>query len=157
MARASANGAGKVQAWADLRLPLYRRAVAAEFGDAVACGLLSICRRRRGDGGGDVGRFLRETQAAAERCAEGVIAAVVAGEFWPPRELKGREAGGGMNLPSCFTAGRTRASRGGGARMTTLRHEMILASAGSERRHCAHEPVCAGYWLTARRRSGSWR
>ena len=34
----------------------------------------------------------RELQAAAERCADGVAAAVVAGEFWPPRELTGWSA-----------------------------------------------------------------
>ena len=86
------NGAGKVQAWADLQLPLYRRAVAAEFGDAVACGYFNLPKAAGETAVAMWDDFSRETQAAAERCAEGVIAAVVAGEFWPPRELKGREA-----------------------------------------------------------------
>jgi ATP-dependent helicase/nuclease subunit B len=87
-----ADGAGKVQAWADLQLPLYRRAVAAEFGDGVACGYFNLPKAA-----GETAVTMwadcdRDVQAAAERCAEGVAAAVAAGEFWPPRELDGREA-----------------------------------------------------------------
>lgn len=86
------NEAGKARAWADLQLPLYRRAVAAEFGDAVACGYFNLPKAAGETAVTMWDDFSRETQAAAERCAEGVIAAVVAGEFWPPRELSGREA-----------------------------------------------------------------
>ena len=86
------NEAGKTRAWADLQLPLYRRAVAAEFGDAVACGYFNLPKAAGETAVTMWGDFSRETQAAAERCAEGVIAAVAAGEFWPPRELTGREA-----------------------------------------------------------------
>jgi ATP-dependent helicase/nuclease subunit B len=31
-------------------------------------------------------------QESAWRCVQGVVAAIKAGEFWPPRELTGREA-----------------------------------------------------------------
>jgi ATP-dependent helicase/nuclease subunit B len=36
--------------------------------------------------------YTPELAAAAWRCAGGVAAAVVRREFWPPRELAGREA-----------------------------------------------------------------
>jgi ATP-dependent helicase/nuclease subunit B len=83
---------GKARAWIDLQLPLYRRAVAAEFGDAVECGYFNLPKAA-----GDTvvtmwPDYTRDLQAAAERCAEGVAGAVVAGEFWPPRELTGRDA-----------------------------------------------------------------
>jgi ATP-dependent helicase/nuclease subunit B len=86
------NEAGKARAWADLQLPLYRRAVAAEFGDAVGCGYFNLPKAAGETAVTMWDGFSRETQAAAERCAEGVVAAVAAGEFWPPRELAGREA-----------------------------------------------------------------
>jgi len=85
------NEAGKARAWADLQLPLYRRAVAAEFGDAVACGYFNLPKAAAETGVAMWDGLARETQAAAERCAAGVVAAIAAGEFWPPRELAGRE------------------------------------------------------------------
>jgi ATP-dependent helicase/nuclease subunit B len=75
-----------------LQLPLYRLAVAATWGDAVACGYFNLPKAagetavKLWDG------FSRETQASAEACAAGVVAAVLAGEFWPPRKLTGRDA-----------------------------------------------------------------
>ncbi len=87
-----ADGEGKPRAWADLQLPLYRRAVAAEFGDAVACGYFNLPKAAGETAVTMWEDFTRDAQAAAERCAEGVVAAVGAGEFWPPRELSGRES-----------------------------------------------------------------
>ena len=83
---------GKARLWADLQLPLYRRAVAAEFGDAVACGYFLLPKAAGETAIAMWPDYSRETQAAAERCAEGVAAAVRAGEFWPPQEKSGRAA-----------------------------------------------------------------
>jgi ATP-dependent helicase/nuclease subunit B len=83
---------GRDLMWTDLQLPLYRHVLAAEYGGDVACGYLNLPKAV-----GETGLLLwegytPELQAAAGRCAEGVVAAVRAGEFWPPRELTGREA-----------------------------------------------------------------
>jgi ATP-dependent helicase/nuclease subunit B len=83
---------GKSRAWVDLQLPLYRLAVAATWGDAVACGYFNLPKAAGETAVKLWDDFSRETQASAEACAAGVVAAVRAGEFWPPRELKGRDA-----------------------------------------------------------------
>lgn len=83
---------GKARAWTDLQLPLYLRAVAAEWGDAVGCGYFNLPKAAGETAVIMWADYSRELQAAAERCAEGVAAAVVAGEFWPPQELAGRNA-----------------------------------------------------------------
>jgi len=90
--RLAESGGGKARAWADLQLPLYRRAVAAEWGDAVECGYFNLPKAAGETAVAAWTDFSRETQAAAEACAAGVVAAVVAGEFWPPHEPTGREA-----------------------------------------------------------------
>jgi ATP-dependent helicase/nuclease subunit B len=82
---------GKERLWRDLQLPLYRRAVAAEFGAAVACGYFNLPKAA-----GDTAvvlwnGFEPELQAAAEACAAQVAAAVAAAKFWPPAELNLRE------------------------------------------------------------------
>lgn len=86
------DAAGKLRTWTDLQLPLYRRAVAATWGDAVACGYFNLPKAAGETAVILWDDFSRETQAAAETCAAGVVAAVQAGEFWPPREFKGRDA-----------------------------------------------------------------
>lgn len=83
---------GKARAWTDLQLPMYLRAVAAEWGDAVACGYFNLPKASGETAVIMWSDYSREIQAAAERCAAGVAAAVVAGEFWPPAELAGRDA-----------------------------------------------------------------
>jgi len=87
-----ADAEGKIRVWKDLQLPMYRRAVAAAWGDAVACGYFNLPKAAGGTAVMMWAGFSRELQASAERCAEGVATAVVAGEFWPPREISGREA-----------------------------------------------------------------
>jgi ATP-dependent helicase/nuclease subunit B len=84
--------AGKLKVWADLQLPLYRRAVAAEFGRDVACGYFTLPRAVGGTTVMAWTDFSGDLQASAELCAEGVAAAVAAGVFWPPAELAGRSA-----------------------------------------------------------------
>jgi ATP-dependent helicase/nuclease subunit B len=89
---ATLAGAEKTRAWADLQLPLYERALAAEHGPEVACGYFNL-PKVVGETGVAMWRELTpDVRAAAWTCAEGVCAAIRAGEFWPPRELKGRRA-----------------------------------------------------------------
>ena len=83
---------GKSRAWTDLQLPLYRLAVAAIWGDAVACGYFNLPKAAGETAVILWDDFSRETQASAEACATGVVSAVLAAEFWPPRELTGRDA-----------------------------------------------------------------
>ena len=79
--------AGGETIWIDLQLPLYLGAVAEEFGHAVACGYFNLPKAA-----GETGVLLwdgydSEVQAAAMRCARGVVEAVQARRFWPPAEL----------------------------------------------------------------------
>jgi ATP-dependent helicase/nuclease subunit B len=73
--------------WRDLQLPLYLRAVAAEFPDTAAdCAYFNL---PKASGETAIDPWLDYTPELAEsawRCAEGVAAAIVAGEFWPPSE-----------------------------------------------------------------------
>lgn len=78
--------------WTDLQLPLYRHVLAGEFGSGVACGYFNLPKAA-----GETGLALWDDYAgalheSALRCAEGVAGAIRGGEFWPPRELAGREA-----------------------------------------------------------------
>jgi ATP-dependent helicase/nuclease subunit B len=82
------DAAGKTRAWSDLQLPLYRRAVAAEFGDAVACGYFSLPKAAGETAVVEWPDFTRELQGDAERCARGAVEAIKAGVFWPPAEIK---------------------------------------------------------------------
>ena len=73
-------------AWTDLQLPLYRRALAAEYGHAIQIGYFNLPKAATEtvinlwDGFDDV------WQAAADRCADGVAEAIAQGTFWPPAE-----------------------------------------------------------------------
>lgn len=83
---------GKARAWTDLQLPLYRQALAAEYGAEVTCAYFNLPKAV-----GDTGILTWEgltpgLQASACGAAEAVCAAIAAGEFWPPAEMKGREA-----------------------------------------------------------------
>ena len=82
---------GKERAWRDLQLPLYRRAVAAEFGTAVECGYFNLPKAVGETAVSRWENYPAELQAAAENCAEHVAAAVAAGKFWPPAELNPRD------------------------------------------------------------------
>jgi ATP-dependent helicase/nuclease subunit B len=77
---------GRPRAWADLQLPLYLHALAAEFPGAVACGYFNLPKAASGTGLALWGDYTPELHAAALRCAEGVCAAIRTGEFWPPNE-----------------------------------------------------------------------
>jgi ATP-dependent helicase/nuclease subunit B len=77
---------GRPHRWADLQLPLYLHALAAEFPGAVACGYFNLPKAASGTGLAMWDDYTPELHAAARRCAEGVCAAIRAGEFWPPNE-----------------------------------------------------------------------
>lgn len=84
---------GEAKAWADLQLPLYRQALAADHGPDVLCAYFNL-PKAVGDTGISTWEGLTpELQAAALGAAEAVCAAIAAGAFWPPAELEGREAG----------------------------------------------------------------
>jgi ATP-dependent helicase/nuclease subunit B len=83
---------GRPRVWVDLQLPLYRRAVGAEWGAAVACGYFNLPKAAGGTAVSLWDEYTPELQAAAEHCAEEAARAVAAGRFWPPAEPLGREA-----------------------------------------------------------------
>ncbi len=76
---------GKRRVWADLQLPLYRRAVGAGPAE-VSCAYFNLPKAAGETGIREWEDFSPELDAAAWRCAEGVTAAIRAGEFWPPSE-----------------------------------------------------------------------
>lgn len=80
----------KEQVWTDLQLPLYLRAVAASPElmnvPALECGYFNLPKAAGETGIQPWSDYTRELDAAAWRCAEGVAAAIEAGEFWPPNE-----------------------------------------------------------------------
>lgn len=78
---------GKERVWSDLQLPLYRRAVAVEWGDAVECGYFNLPKATGETALVAWPELDRDLQGAAERCAEGVARSILAGHFWPPAEI----------------------------------------------------------------------
>ncbi len=85
------SAGGKEWVWVDLQLPLYREALAAEFGPAVGTGYFNLPKAT-----GETALTLWEDydpamHDAARRCAAGVAAGVTAGIFWPPAEVPPRE------------------------------------------------------------------
>jgi ATP-dependent helicase/nuclease subunit B len=86
-------GGGRPQAWTDLQLPLYERAVAGEFPDReIVCGYFNLPKAATETNIALWADYTRELAASAWACAEGVAGAIRAGEFWPPQERAGREA-----------------------------------------------------------------
>jgi ATP-dependent helicase/nuclease subunit B len=82
---------GKERGWLDLQLPLYRRAVEAEFGAGVACGYFNL-PKAVGDTAVSLWSGLDDVaQAAAMTCAEGAASAIAVGKFWPPAEPNARD------------------------------------------------------------------
>lgn len=82
----------KPRTWCDLQLPLYELVLAAEFGAGVTCGYFNLPKAVGETAISLWDGLTPEVRAAARRCAEGVCQAIRGGEFWPPRELAGREA-----------------------------------------------------------------
>jgi ATP-dependent helicase/nuclease subunit B len=78
---------GEEMIWIDLQLPLYMEAIAEEFGHAVACGYFNLPKATGETGVSLWNGYDSTIHAAAQRCAEGVLSAVLARRFWPPAEL----------------------------------------------------------------------
>ena len=80
---------GRHFVWADLQLPIYLRALAAEApaGSSVTCGYLNLPKASGETAISLWPELTPELRAAADACAEGVGAAIGAGEFWPPAEV----------------------------------------------------------------------
>ena len=78
---------GKQQlVWCDLQLPLYLRAIAADYAGPASCGYFNLPKAVSETA---IVRWEDYTPALAEaawHCAQGVAAAIGAGEFWPPNE-----------------------------------------------------------------------
>ena len=93
---------GTERVWTDLQLPLYRQAVAAQFGADAGCGYFNLPKAA-----GETAVILWDDYSAALHtaaltCAEGVAAAVAAGRFWPPAERLAQEDG---DWPGLFHQG----------------------------------------------------
>lgn len=83
----------KPQVWKDLQLPVYERVAAGLFpGARITCGYFKLPKAVTETGIALWTTYTPEMAAAAWGCVEGVLAAIAAGEFWPPRELTGRDA-----------------------------------------------------------------
>ncbi len=83
----------RVRVWQDLQLPLYERVAAGEFpGVPLTCGYFNLPKAATETDIALWADYTPDLAAAAWRCAGGVAAAIVRREFWPPRELAGREA-----------------------------------------------------------------
>lgn len=76
----------KVRVWSDLQLPLYREALAAEWGTDIACGYINLPKAISQTSLALWGDYSIELHQSAMRCAQGVCAAIRAGQFWPPNE-----------------------------------------------------------------------
>ncbi|MGH7996267.1 MAG: PD-(D/E)XK nuclease family protein, partial [Opitutaceae bacterium] len=72
--------------WADLQLPLYRHALAAEFPELGLCGYFNLPKAAGAGGFAWWDPYPPELQESALCCAEGVCGAIAAGRFWPPNE-----------------------------------------------------------------------
>ncbi len=82
----------KPQVWIDLQLPLYERAVAALYpGAAITCGYFNLPKAVTETNAELWEDYDPELASAAWACVEGVTSAIMKNEFWPPREMKGRE------------------------------------------------------------------
>ena len=81
---------GKERTWSDLQLPLYRLALAVEFGSAVTCGYFNLPKAAGETAVSFWEDYTPELQVSAESCAQEIAKRVAAGEFWPPKELPER-------------------------------------------------------------------
>ncbi|MCC6414320.1 MAG: PD-(D/E)XK nuclease family protein [Opitutaceae bacterium] len=85
--------AGKPRVWCDLQLPVYERVVAGLFpGTRLTCGYFNLPKAVTETGVALWEDYTPELAASAWGCVAGVVNAIARREFWPPRELTGREA-----------------------------------------------------------------
>ena len=81
-----ASGGERERVWQDLQLPLYLRAIAADYPGETECGYFNLPKAATETGIAHWDDYTRELAESAWNCAEGVAAAIRAGEFWPPNE-----------------------------------------------------------------------
>ncbi len=79
-------GEGRARVWQNLQLPLYGRALGAEFPGEVALGYFNLPKAATDTGIALWTAYTPDVAEAAWRCATGVAEAIRAGEFWPPNE-----------------------------------------------------------------------
>ncbi len=90
--------AGKEYRWKDLQLPLYRLALQEKAGVPIRCGYFNL-PKAAGDTAISQFSSLQEAHdLAARNCAEGVIADVLAGRFWPVKTHGGHDEFAGLHL-----------------------------------------------------------
>jgi ATP-dependent helicase/nuclease subunit B len=77
---------GRERVWRDLQLPLYLRALAAEYPGGVTCGYFNLPKAATETGLALWEDYTHGLAESAWKCAEGVTAAVRTGVFWPPNE-----------------------------------------------------------------------
>ena len=77
---------GEPLVWCDLQLPLYLRALAADFPGGMEGAYFNLPKAVGGTGIVPWAGYTPAVAAAAWHCAGGVAAAIRAGEFWPPNE-----------------------------------------------------------------------
>ncbi|MBI2514094.1 MAG: PD-(D/E)XK nuclease family protein [Opitutae bacterium] len=80
---------GKPRQWTDLQLPLYLAAlprIVPEATERAACGYFNLPKAVASTSVALWDGYSIELHESALRCAAGVVAAVRAGEFWPPNE-----------------------------------------------------------------------
>ena len=80
-------GEGGKEAWRDLQLPLYLRALAAEFPGELTGGYFNLPKASTETGISVWKDYTPELAASAWECARGAAAAIRAGTFWPPSEM----------------------------------------------------------------------
>ena len=77
----------KEHVWSDLQLPVYRRVLEAEFGNAIECGYFNLPKAVGDSALSMWDDFTANLQASANACLDGITTAIAAGRFWPPAEI----------------------------------------------------------------------
>lgn len=80
-------GEGGKEAWRDLQLPLYLRALAVEFTGELTGGYFNLPKASTETGIALWEDYTPELAGSAWDSATGVAAAIRAGKFWPPSEM----------------------------------------------------------------------
>lgn len=83
----------KPRVWCDLQLPVYERVAVGLFPNTrLTCGYFNLPKAVTETNIALWEGYTPEVAASAWRCVEGVLVAIANREFWPPRELSGRDA-----------------------------------------------------------------
>jgi ATP-dependent helicase/nuclease subunit B len=84
---------GRDHVWIDLQLPLYLRALRVEPAApaSLIAGYFNLPKAAGETAVAPWPEVAEELRVAADACADGVAAAIQAGEFWPPAELRAEE------------------------------------------------------------------